>query len=205
MIDSGRVRSEGRRHGRLEKRFCPPKHRVEVEGADAVDNGSQRARRRRHGRHPSRHSYGSSNTSGISSHRDEVPAKHSSNGASNEFNVSPPRATKTLMLLPKYPPIVDHVLFQPMVQENPRVQEQPRVDFLDHVRDLKRPITGYNAPFLASMPKLDIHKLQAISLLVLTKSSSMLCQTSPMILLLLLTQNFCENCQLSKKRPSGIE
>lgn len=131
MIDSGWVRSEGRRHGRLEKSSCPSKHQTEVERADAVDNSSQRARHRRHGRHPSRHSHDSSSTEGISSHRDEVSAKHSSNGASNEFNVSPPRATKTLMLLPKYPPIVDHVLFQPMVQENPGLQEQSRVDFLD--------------------------------------------------------------------------
>jgi hypothetical protein len=74
-----------------------------------------------------------------------------------------------------------------------------------HARDLKRPVTGYNAPFLASMPKLDIHKLQAISLLVLTKSSSVLCQTNPMILLLLLTQKFYESCQLSKERASSIE
>ena len=131
MIDSGWVRSEGRRHGRLEKSSCPSKHRTEVERADAVDNGSQRSRRRRHGRHPSRHSHGSSNTSGILNRRDEVPTKHSSNGASNGFNISPPRASKTLMLLPKYPPIVDHALFQPMVQENPGVQDQPRVDFLD--------------------------------------------------------------------------
>lgn len=141
MIDSGWVRSEGRRHGRLEKSSCPSKHRTEVQRADAVDNGSQRARHRRHGRHPSRHSHDSSSTEGISSHRDEVSVKHSSNGASNEFDVSPPRATKTLMLLPKYPPIVDHVLFQPMVQENPRVQEQPRVDFLD---SRQRPETSHH-------------------------------------------------------------
>jgi hypothetical protein len=74
-----------------------------------------------------------------------------------------------------------------------------------HVRDLKLPITDYNAPLLASMPKLDIHKLQAISLLVLTKSSSMLRQNNPMILLLLLTQNFRENSRPSKKKPPGTE
>lgn len=137
----GPPRSEGRRHGRFEKSSYPSKHRKEIKRADPVDNGSQRARHRRHGRHPSRHSHDSSSTEGISSHRDEVSLKHSSNGASNEFGVSPPRATKTLMLLPKYPPIVDHVLFQPMVQENPRVQEQPRVDFLN---SRQRPETSHH-------------------------------------------------------------
>lgn len=137
----GPPRSEGRRHGRFEKSSYPSKHRKEIKRADAVNNGSQRARHRRHGRHPSRHSHDSSSTEGISSHCDEVSVKHSSNGASNEFDVSPPRATKTLMLLPNYPPIVDHVLFQPMVQENPRVQEQPRVDFLD---SRQRPETSHH-------------------------------------------------------------
>ena len=140
MIDSDWVRSEGRRHGRFEKSSYPSKHRKEIKRADPVDNGSQRARHRRHGRHPSRHSHDSSSTEGISSHHDEVSVKHSSNGASNEFDVSP-RAAKTLMLLPKYSPIVDRVLFQPMVQENPRVQEQPRVDFLN---SRQRPETSHH-------------------------------------------------------------
>lgn len=58
-----------------------------------------------------------------------------------------------------------------------------------HVRDLKLPITDYNAPLLASMPKLDIHKLQAISLLVLTKSSSMLYPAYLMVWLVLSIQS----------------